>query len=214
MIFREQLHPTWKESLREYLPLLDEIEEKISSDLYLPDSNLVMRALSHDLHQSKVLILGQDPYPNPSFPNGLAFSIPKTESKIPASLRNIFKELNSDLKIPIPSSGDLSSWAEQGVVLLNRTLTCRSGESNSHLEIGWRAFTDACVEKLAANGAVAILWGNNAKECAKYFATDKLVTSPHPSPLSAHRGFFGSKPFSRANAALVAAGRPPVNWSL
>jgi len=214
MIFREQLHPTWKDSLRDYLPLLDEIEEKISSDLYLPNSNLVMRALSHDLHQSKVLILGQDPYPNPNYPNGLAFSIPNTESKIPASLQNIFKELNSDLEIPIPRSGDLSSWAERGVVLLNRTLTCRSGESNSHLDIGWRAFTDACVEKLAANGAVAILWGNNAKECSKYFATENLITSPHPSPLSAHRGFFGSKPFSRANAALKSAGKDPIDWSL
>ena len=214
MIFRDQLHPSWKESLREYLPLLDEIEEKISRDLYLPNSNLVMRALSRDLHQSKVLILGQDPYPNPNYPNGLAFSIPKTERKIPFSLQNIFKELNSDLRIPIPSSGDLSSWAEQGVVLLNRTLTCRSGESNSHLDIGWRAFTDACVEKLAATGAVAILWGNNANECSKYFAAEKLITSPHPSPLSAHRGFFGSKPFSRANEALIVSGKSPVDWSL
>ena len=214
MIFREQLHPSWKEPLREYLPLLDEIEEKISGEIYLPNSNLVMRALSRDLHQSKVLILGQDPYPNPNYPNGLAFSIPKTERKIPFSLQNIFKELNSDLRIPIPSSGDLSSWAEQGVVLLNRTLTCRSGESNSHLDIGWRAFTDACVEKLAATGAVAILLGNNAKECSKYFATDKLITAPHPSPLSAHRGFFGSRPFSQANAALKAAGKDPIDWSL
>ncbi len=214
MIFREQLHPSWKEPLREYLPLLDEIEEKISGEIYLPKSNLVMRALSRDLHQSKVLILGQDPYPNPNYPNGLAFSIPKTERKIPFSLQNIFKELNSDLRIPIPSSGDLSSWAEQGVVLLNRTLTCRSGESNSHLDIGWRAFTDACVEKLAATGAVAILWGNNANECSKYFAAEKLITSPHPSPLSAHRGFFGSKPFSRANEALIVSGKSPVDWSL
>jgi uracil-DNA glycosylase len=214
MIFREQLHPSWKEPLGEYLPLLDEIEEKISGEIYLPNSNLVMRALSRDLHQSKVLILGQDPYPNPNYPNGLAFSIPKTERRIPFSLQNIFKELNSDLRIPIPSSGDLSSWAEQGVVLLNRTLTCRSGESNSHLDIGWRAFTDACVEKLAAIGAVAILWGNNANECSKYFAAEKLITSPHPSPLSAHRGFFGSKPFSRANEALIVSGKSPVDWSL
>jgi uracil-DNA glycosylase len=214
MIFREQLHPSWKEPLGEYLPLLDEIEEKISGEIYLPNSNLVMRALSRDLHQSKVLILGQDPYPNPNYPNGLAFSIPKTERRIPFSLQNIFKELNSDLRIPIPSCGDLSSWAEQGVVLLNRTLTCRSGESNSHLDIGWRAFTDACVEKLAAIGAVAILWGNNANECSKYFAAEKLITSPHPSPLSAHRGFFGSKPFSRANEALIVSGKSPVDWSL
>lgn len=214
MIFREQLHPSWKESLREYLPLLDEIEVKIASDLYLPNSNLVMRALSHDLHQSKVLILGQDPYPNPKYSVGLAFSISKSETVIPPSLRNIFKELNTDMGADIPKSGDLSPWADQGVVLLNRTMTCRSGESNSHVDIGWRAFTDACVEKLAATGAVAILWGNNAKECSKYFATDKLITAPHPSPLSAHRGFFGSKPFSRANAALMAAGKDPIDWSL
>ncbi|MCX6448891.1 MAG: uracil-DNA glycosylase [Actinobacteria bacterium] len=187
---------------------------RAAHDLSRAVTSVLERIFERDLYQSKVLILGQDPYPNLNFPNGLAFSTPKTESKIPASLQNIFKELNSDLKLPIPSSGDLSSWAEQGVVLLNRTLTCRSGESNSHLGIGWRAFTDACVEKLAANGAVAILWGNNAKECSRYFATDKLITASHPSPLSAHRGFFGSRPFSRANAALMAAGKDPIDWSL
>jgi uracil-DNA glycosylase len=214
MIFREQLHPSWQESLKDYLPLLDEIEEKISVDSYLPKSDLVMRALSRDLYQSKVLILGQDPYPNPDFSVGLAFSIPADEKKFPPSLKNIFKELNTDLGVDIPKSGDLSPWADQGVVLLNRTLTCRLGESNSHLDSGWRNFTEACVEKMAELGVIAILWGNNAQECSKYFTADKLITAPHPSPLSAHRGFFGSKPYSRANAALVADGKDPIDWSL
>jgi uracil-DNA glycosylase len=133
---------------------------------------------------------------------------------LPPSLKNIFTELNSDLGVEIPKCGDLSPWTHQGVVLLNRTLTCRSGESNSHLNTGWRSFTEVCVEKIAQLGAIAILWGNSAQECSKYFTTDKLITAPHPSPLSAHRGFFGSKPFSRANAALVLAGKAPINWSL
>ena len=214
MIFREQLHPSWRQSLKKYLPLLDEIEAKVLVDNCLPRKEMVMRALSRDLFESKVLILGQDPYPNPIYPVGLAFSIPKQERVLPASLRNIFKEMNSDLQIPIPSTGDISNWAKQGVVLLNRTLTCRSGQSNSHLQIGWREFTDACVEVLAASGVIAILWGKNAQECSKHFTQDRLIVSAHPSPLSAHRGFFGSKPFSRANAALEQMGRTPVDWSL
>ena len=214
MIFREQLHPSWQESLKDVLPLLGVIEEKISNNSYLPNSNLVMRALSRDFYQSKVLILGQDPYPNPIYPVGLAFSIPANEKSFPTSLKNVFKELNTDLGVDIPESGDLSPWADQGVVLLNRTLTCRSGESNSHLDSGWRDFTEVCVAKMAAIGVIAILWGNNAQECSKYFAADKLIMAPHPSPLSGHRGFFGSKPFSRANAALIAAGKDPIDWSL
>jgi uracil-DNA glycosylase len=214
MMFREQLHPSWKETLKDYLPLLDEIEGKISFDPYLPKKDLVMRALSRDLYDSKVLILGQDPYPNPDHAVGLAFSIPAEEKKLPPSLKNIFKELNTDLGISTPESGDLSPWLEQGVVLLNRSLTCRSGESNSHADIGWRSFTEVCVAKIAELGAIAILWGNSAQECSGYFTKDKLITAPHPSPLSAHRGFFGSKPFSRANAALLAADKTPIDWSL
>ena len=214
MIFREQLHPTWKESLKDYLPLLDSIEEKVSTDIYLPSRDLVMRALTRDLKKSKVLILGQDPYPNSSYPVGLAFSIPASEESFPPSLKNIFKELNSDIGVVQPRNGDLSRWVDEGVVLLNRTLTCRSGESNSHLDFGWRTFTEACIEILAKSGVIAILWGKNAQECSKYFSEERLITSPHPSPLSAHRGFFGSKPFSRANAALIKDGGAPIDWSL
>ena len=173
-----------------------------------------MRALSLDFKDAKVLILGQDPYPNPIYPTGFAFSVPSGTQKIPASLKNIFKELNTDLEIKTSGSGDLTPWSDQGVVLLNRSLTCRLNESNSHVESGWRTFTERCVELLAEAGVVAILWGNGAQECSKYFAADKLITSPHPSPLSAHRGFFGSKPFSRANTALTAAGKTAIDWSL
>ena len=214
MIFREQLHPSWKEALKDSLHYLDQIEEKVSKDSYLPKQNLVMRALSRDLRETKVLILGQDPYPNPNYASGLAFSIPESEIDFPPSLKNIFKELKSDMGVEAPKSGDLSPWAEEGVVLLNRSLTCRIGESNSHLDAGWRIFTDSCVSKIAELGAVAILWGKNAQECSSYFHPDRLITSPHPSPLSAHRGFFGSKPFSRANIALAASGKSLIDWSL
>ncbi len=214
MKFREQLHPSWGELLQQELNLVDEIEEKIANQKYLPDHRLVMRALSYDFNDAKVLILGQDPYPNPIYPTGLAFSVPSDTQKMPASLRNIFNELNTDMKVKSSGSGDLTPWADQGVVLLNRTLTCRLNESNSHVELGWRAFTERCVELLAKAGVVAILWGNSAQECSKYFSAEQLITSPHPSPLSAHRGFFGSKPFSRANTALIAAGKATIDWSV
>ena len=214
MKFRDQLHPSWRELLKDNLKLLDEIEEKVSQDNFLPDHNLVLRALSRDFFGSKVLILGQDPYPNPIYPVGFAFSVPSEIKALPASLKNIFKELDSDLGLPAPRNGDLTPWSEQGVLLLNRTLTCRSGESNSHIDLGWREFTDICVKSLAESGVVAILWGNNAQECSKYFPESKVIASPHPSPLSAHRGFFGSKPFSRANDLLIATGKAPIDWAL
>jgi len=206
MKFHEQLHPSWRKLLQADLTLLDEIEEKIALEKYLPRHSLVMRAFSYDFSAAKVLILGQDPYPSPIYPTGLAFSVPSDVVKIPSSLKNIFKELHSDLNISPSGSGDLSPWASQGVVLLNRTLTCRYGESNSHVELGWRVFTERCVALLANAGVIAILWGNSA--------ADRLITSPHPSPLSAHRGFFGSRPFSRTNAALIVEGKEAIDWSL
>jgi uracil-DNA glycosylase len=214
MKFRDQLHPSWRRILANELELLDEIESKISLDSYLPTHNLVMRALSSEFVSAKVLILGQDPYPNPSDPVGLSFSIPSDQRRLPPTLKNIFKELNTDLGVPIPGHGDLTPWVRQGVVLLNRTLTCRSGESNSHAKVGWGRFTEACVSALAESGCVAILWGANAQELSKYFSSQKLITSAHPSPLSAYRGFFGSKPFSRANQVLKEIGRKPIDWSL
>jgi len=214
MSFRTQLHPSWRTLLVSKLDLLDEIEDRLSTEIFLPKADLVMRALSKDFKLSKVLILGQDPYPNPLHPVGLAFSIPADVAKLPPTLRNIFKELGSDLQIPSPLSGDLTPWAEQGVVLLNRSLTCRSGESNSHINAGWREFTDACVAALAQAGRVGILWGANAQELSSYFSEEKLIASAHPSPLSAYRGFFGSRPFSRANQMLLSSGVEPINWRL
>ena len=214
MSFRAQLHPSWQDLLGSKLGLLHEIESRVSKESYLPSTGLVMRALSQDFQLSKVLILGQDPYPNPIHPVGLAFSIPASLPNLPPTLKNIFKELSSDLQIPFPKTGDLTSWAEQGVLLLNRTLTCRSGESNSHTNIGWREFTDACVELLARAGRVGILWGASANELSSHFPGEKLISSPHPSPLSAYRGFFGSRPFTRANQILLEAGKDPIDWRL
>ena len=214
MKFRDQLHPSWRKILVNELELLDGIESKISTEYFLPMHNLVMRALSYDYAESKVLILGQDPYPNPDHANGLAFSVSPNIGRLPASLKNIYKELSDDLGVPIPDHGDLMAWAQQGVVLLNRTLTCRSGESNSHSKVGWSRFTQACVSALADSGCVAILWGAGAQELSNYFPEKKLIASAHPSPLSAYRGFFTSKPFSRANNALLASGVAPINWSL
>jgi uracil-DNA glycosylase len=210
--FRSQLHPSWERELNDLLPLIEEIENALGEKDFLPAHQHVMRALSGDLSASKVLILGQDPYPNPEHAMGLAFSVPKSVSRLPATLRNIFKELETDLALGSPDSGDLTFWHEQGVVLLNRTLTCKIGESNSHLNIGWRAVTDRCAQVLAAKGAVAVLWGKNASELSSYFDNERLISSVHPSPLSAYRGFFGSKPFSRVNTILNAVGKESINW--
>jgi uracil-DNA glycosylase len=212
--FRDQLHPGWRELLKGSLDLLDQIENDLQAGTYLPKGKDVMNALTTDPTQARVLILGQDPYPSAVDAMGLAFSTARSDEKLPASLRNIYRELVDDLGVAYPSTGDLSPWCEQGVVLLNRTLTCAEGESNSHKDIGWRVFTNQVVSILAKQGVVAILWGKNAQEVADSFPEDRCITSVHPSPLSAHRGFFGSKPFSRANQILVAKGCDPIDWRL
>jgi uracil-DNA glycosylase len=210
--FRSQIHSSWSDALQDLLPLLDEIENTLRNQDYLPSHDNVMRALSRNLADSKVLIVGQDPYPSAEHAMGLSFSVPKTVSKLPLTLKNIFKELNSDLDLGEPNTGDLTSWQSQGVVLLNRTLTCKKGESNSHLNIGWRKITDRCAEVLATQGSVAVLWGKNAAELTHYFSSGNLVTGVHPSPLSAYRGFFGSKPFSQVNRILEINGKTSINW--
>ena len=212
--FRDQLHPGWRDLLEGSLDLLDRIERELQSDAYLPAREDVMKSLSFDPTQARVLILGQDPYPSAIDAMGLAFSTARRDEKLPASLKNIYRELVDDLDIPHPTSGDLSPWCKQGVVLLNRTLTCAKGESNSHRNIGWREFTDQVVSVLAQQGVVAILWGANAQEVEHHFPKSDCISSVHPSPLSAYRGFFGSKPFSRANQLLVAKGRQPIDWSI
>lgn len=190
--------------------------EVASGNGYLPAGSNVLRAFSRPLADVRVLVVGQDPYPTPGHAVGLAFSVADDVRPLPASLVNIYKELNSDLRIPPASHGDLTSWFEQGVLLLNRVLTVRPGHSNSHRGKGWEAVTSAAIEALVARGGplVAILWGRDAQNLAPALGQVPQIASPHPSPLSASRGFFGSRPFSRANAALDAAGAPPIDWRL
>ncbi|MCL1989618.1 MAG: uracil-DNA glycosylase [Defluviitaleaceae bacterium] len=165
----------------------------------------------------KVVILGQDPYHGPGQAHGLSFSVPNGV-KIPPSLLNIFKELSDDLNITRPNQTDLTPWAKQGVLLLNTTLTVLSGSPMSHANLGWETFTDEILSCLNNNkeNLVFVLWGAHAQKKIKLINTTKhlIIKSPHPSPLSAHRGFFGSKPFSKTNTHLISKGMPPINWAL
>ena len=211
--FRSQLHPSWAEAMQDLLPLLDEIEGRLLGKNFLPAHENVMKAFSQNLDECKVLIVGQDPYPGFEHAMGLSFSVPAEVRKIPPTLLNIFKELQSDLEVSQPLDGDLTHWHEQGVLLLNRTLTCEAGESNSHTNLGWSQITDRCAQVLGERGVIAILWGKSATELDKFFARDKVIASAHPSPLSAYRGFFGSKPFSRVNMILERDGKAGITWT-
>ncbi|MDX8430915.1 MAG: uracil-DNA glycosylase [Candidatus Algichlamydia australiensis] len=166
----------------------------------------------------KVVIMGQDPYHGPNQAHGLCFSV-QPGVDVPPSLKNIYKELESDLGIKPPNHGYLVDWAKQGVLLLNATLTVRAHQAKSHYGIGWEQFTDSVIEKLCqrADPIVFVLWGRSAKEkCEKIVSQSQhaIISSPHPSPLSAHAGFFGSKPFSKVNNHLINWGKEPINWSL
>ena len=196
--------------------------ERDAGKVIYPPEGCRLRALElTPLPQVKVVILGQDPYHGPGQAMGLSFSVPQGVPH-PPSLRNIYKELADDCGIAVPASGDLTPWARQGVLLLNNTLTVEAGQAGSHAGRGWDAITDACVAAVAQRGepAVFILWGSHAQKKASRIAgletpsRHLVIRSPHPSPLSAHRGFFGSKPFSRANAFLEQGGREPIDWSL
>lgn len=182
---------------------------------YLPRGNDILRAFAEPFDEVRVLILGQDPYPTPGHPMGLAFST-QPGVKPPRSLVNIYKELNDDLGVPPRADGDLSSWSRQGILLLNRVLTVRPGKPASHRGKGWEQVTEAAITALAQRGTplVAILWGRDAQSAARFLGDTPRIESPHPSPLSASRGFFGSRPFSRANQALVDQGGQPVDWGL
>lgn len=210
--FKDQMHPTWQEALKPVLPLLDEIESRLIGTEFLPAQENVMKAFSQPLHDVKALILGQDPYPNPQYAMGLSFSVNAGEKKIPQSLKNIFLEYEQDTGHPKPNNGDLSAWTQRGVLLLNRSLTVSEGESGSHKDIGWREITLYAAQVLAKENIVAILWGASAQELSYLF--EKKIESPHPSPLSAYRGFFGSKPFTTANKMLEGAGLSKIDWRL
>lgn len=183
---------------------------------YLPEGDRIFAAFRRPLTDVRVLIVGQDPYPTPGHPIGLSFAVEKHVRPLPASLRNIYRELSSDLGVVPPEHGDLSAWSERGVMLLNRSLTVRPGAPASHSGKGWEEVTGAAIEALAARGGplVALLWGRHAQSLRPMLGPVPCVESVHPSPLSAHRGFFGSRPFSRVNELLVAQGAPAMDWSL
>ena len=183
---------------------------------YLPAGDRVLRAFTYPLADVRVLIVGQDPYPTPGHPIGLSFAVERDVRPIPRSLANIYKELRDDLGIAPAPHGDLTPWAEHGVMLLNRVLTVQAGASGSHRGKGWEAVTEAAIRALVARGGplVAILWGRDAANLKPLLGSTPTITSVHPSPLSAHNGFFGSRPFSRANELLVAQGAEPVDWRL
>jgi uracil-DNA glycosylase len=206
------VHSSWLPVFEPVSSVIDDILSKISHDELAPPLESVFRAFSVDLSSIRCVIVGQDPYPTPGNAMGLAFSTPPTIAKIPQSLKNIFTELESDQGHAAPAHGDLSKWGNEGVLLLNRVLTTRQGESNAHEKLGWQRVTDHIASELGKRDVVAVLWGKQAQELSKFFTFK--VESVHPSPLSAYRGFFGSKPFSKVNQILVSQGREPINWAL
>ena len=183
---------------------------------YLPAGENVLRAFKQPFDDVRVLIVGQDPYPTPGHPVGLSFSVAPEVKRLPASLVNIFREYSDDLGYPAPSNGDLTPWSERGVLLLNRVLTVAPGKPGSHRGQGWEEVTEQAIRALAARDAplVAILWGRDARTLVPLLGGAGCVESAHPSPYSAAGGFFGSRPFSRANQLLVQRGAEPVDWKL
>jgi uracil-DNA glycosylase len=208
----DQLHPDWQEVLSELRGQIDLIDSKLQTSDVAPEYENVMRALSVSIESINVVIIGQDPYPTPGHAHGLAFSVSSSVTPLPASLRNIFLELESDVGIPVSANGDLSRWAEQGVLLLNRILTTESGYSLKHELLGWQEVTNEIARTLGQRPVVAILWGKNAQELSHLFDPGLTITSAHPSPLSSYRGFFGSKPFSQTNQLLESIGLPAIRW--
>jgi uracil-DNA glycosylase len=195
--------------------LLVELESS-PTDEFLPSKESIFRALDLPRDQVKTIIIGQDPYPNREMAEGLAFSVPSSIAltKLPPSLRNIFTEYQSDLGYPQPSSGHLGEWVENGVLLLNRVLTVTPGKPFSHKGRGWQKVTDAILASLVPQNLPVIAWGKPAENAVRQLGFQNVIASPHPSPLSAYRGFFGSRPFSKVNEMLKRQSKEPVNWLL
>lgn len=217
----ELIDPGWAGALADVEGDIHAMGEFLRTEIaagrgYLPAGENVLRAFTHPFEQVRVLIVGQDPYPTPGHAMGLSFSVNPDVRPIPRSLQNIYRELVEDLGVPRPTTGDLSAWASAGVLLLNRSLTVQPGQPASHRGKGWERVTDAAIRALVARGQplVAILWGRDAQSLAPLLGRTPMITSVHPSPLSASRGFFDSRPFSRANELLAAAGAEPVDWIL
>lgn len=218
-----RIHPSWKKHLKEefkkdyFITLTDFIRNEYQNNDIYPPPKYIFRAFDKTpFDQVKVVILGQDPYHGPNQANGLCFAV-NQGVKLPPSLQNIYKELENDLDIKPKPNGDLESWADQGVLLLNATLTVKARTAGSHQKKGWEEFTDAVIKTLSnqREGLVFILWGKYAQEKGKIINRDKnhlIIESPHPSPFSAHSGFFGSAPFSQTNTYLKLSGKDPINW--
>jgi uracil-DNA glycosylase len=191
-------------------------EQVAAGKKYLPAGDNVLRAFKQPFNDVRILIVGQDPYPTPGHPVGLSFSVEPSVRRLPGSLNNIFREYCEDLGYPKPSNGDLTPWTERGVLLLNRVLTVEPGNIGSHRGKGWEAITEQAIVALAKRDAplVAILWGRDARSLAPMLGSVPRIESAHPSPNSAHFGFIGSHPFSRANQLLADQGAAPIDWRL
>jgi uracil-DNA glycosylase len=216
----ELIAPDWAAALADVEPQIHAMGDWLRAELaagrpYLPAGQNVLRAFTLPLAQVRVLVVGQDPYPTPGHPVGLSFSVAPDVTPLPASLRNMYKELSSDLGVAPPPNGDLSPWFDQGVLLLNRVLTVQPGTPGSHRGKGWEAITERAIKVLAARGGplVAVLWGRDARNLTPLLADIPVVESAHPSPLSASNGFFGSRPYSRVNALLEEQGAAPIRWA-
>ena len=207
----DQLHPEWQSELARHKELIESIDRFIQEREIAPSYDRIFRALSNSIASTKVVIFGQDPYPTKGYAHGLAFSVDSSVSPLPASLRNIYKELKEDVGI-VRSDGDLSDWVNQGVMLINRVLTTEVGQSMAHDSLGWQEVTETVAQILGERDVIAVLWGNSALQLKMYFPEECVVASVHPSPLSAYRGFFGSQPFSQVNAKLALKGLPAVVW--
>jgi uracil-DNA glycosylase len=225
---REIIDPDWAAALEPVAGRIAAMGDFLRAEIaagrrYLPAGENVLRAFTQPFGAVRVLIMGQDPYPTPGHAVGLSFSVAPTVRRLPPSLLNIFREYSDDLGYPTPSSGDLVPWSERGVLLLNRVLTVRPGQPGSHRGLGWEEVTEQAIRALAARQRpdgegraplVAILWGRDARNLAPLLDGVPLIESAHPSPNSADRGFFGSRPFSRANRLLEQQGAPPIDWKL
>lgn len=218
----ELLDPGWARALEPVAPLITEMGQFLRAEIsagrgYLPAGANVLRAFTRPFDDVRVLIVGQDPYPTPGHAVGLSFSVAPDVAPIPRSLANIYTEYGTDLGYEKPATGDLTPWADAGVLLLNRVLTVAPGDAGSHRGKGWEAVTECAIKALVARDSeplVAILWGNDARNLKTWLPDVPVIESAHPSPLSASRGFFGSRPFSRANEALEELGADPVDWRL
>ncbi len=209
-----QIDKSWQPLFAEHNSELAKIQEVITGQRIAPAYESVLRVFTYPINHYRAVIVGQDPYPTPGYATGLAFSVSPQVTKLPASLKNIFTEYVSDTGFSFPANGDLSNWADNGVALMNSSLTLNLADKTEHLKIGWQRITTAALDVLASHGAVAILWGSHAQKMGSEFPDTHKFESVHPSPLSAYRGFFGSKPFTKCNQMLISSGQVPINWRL